>query len=150
MIEENRKDIESERAKVTIDLKNTVQITNWENRMKTDGTAIAKFCASWIKMHELQQLKLLNKTEEEFNLPVVRRSKKREHDEQNAEDSEEESELEFRVKGTETKTETKTEMPITKSRKLRKKKKKAANNITEDDDLPKENTDIVQDINDWD
>ncbi|CAL1684552.1 unnamed protein product [Lasius platythorax] len=146
MIEENRKYIENERAKLTIDLKNTVQITNWENRMKTDGTAIAKFYASWIKLHESQQLKLLNKTEEEFNIPVVRKLKKRTLDEQNAEDSEEESELEFRVKGTEIETET--EMLSSKTKKL-KKKKKVARNI-EDDDLPKENTDIVQDINDWD
>lgn len=143
MIEENRKYIENERAKLTIDLKNTVQITNWENRMKTDGTALAKFYASWIKLHESQQLKLLNKTEEEFNIPVVRKLKKRTLDEQNAEDSEEESELEFRVKGTEIETER--EMLSSKT----KKKKKVARNI-EDDDLPKENTDIVQDINDWD
>lgn len=145
MIEENRKYIENERAKLTIDLKNTVEITNWENRMKTDGTAIAKFYASWIKLHESQQLKLLNKIEEEFNIPVVRKLKKRALDEQNAEDSEEESELEFRIKGTETETET--EMSSNKTKKLIK-KKKIISNI--DDDLPKENTDIVQDISDWD
>lgn len=148
LIEENRKYIENERSKLTIDLKNTVGITNWETRMKTNGTAIAKFYASWIKLHESQQLKLLNKTEEEFNVPIVRKLKKRPLDEQNAESSEEESELEFRLKGTETKTKTDTEMPSTKTKKL-KKKKKVVSNI-EDDDLPKENTDIVQDINDWD
>ncbi|KAL6449010.1 hypothetical protein ACFW04_000612 [Cataglyphis niger] len=148
LIEENRKYIENERTKLTIDLKNTVEITNWENRLKTDGTAIAKFYASWIKLHESQQLKLLNKTEDEFNVPVVRKLKKRTLDEQNAEDeeSEEESELEFRVKGTETETET--EVLAKKTKKL-KKKRKIVNNI-EDDDLPKENTDIVQDIKDWD
>lgn len=146
MIEENRKYIENERAKVTIDLKNTVEITNWENRVKTDGTAIAKFYASWIKLHESQQLKLLNKTEEEINVPVVRKLKKRTLDEQNAENSEEESELEFRVKGTE--TETGTEMSSSKTKKLKKKKKEITSNI--DDDLPMENTDIVQDISDWD
>ncbi|EFN69102.1 Nucleolar complex protein 2-like protein [Camponotus floridanus] len=146
MIEENRKYIENERAKLTIDLKNTVEITNWENRMKT-GTAIAKFYASWIKFHESQQLKLLNKTEEELNIPVVRKLKKRTLDEQNTEDSEEESELEFRIKGTETEPET--EMSSNKTKKLiKKKKKKIISNI--DDDLPKENTDIVQDISDWD
>lgn len=147
MIEENRKYIENERAKVTIDLKNTAQITNWENRIKTDGTKIAKFCATWIKLHESQQLKLLNKTEEEFHIPVMRKSEKRKLDEQNAEDSEEESELEFRVKGTEIEIET--EKLPSKTKKLKKKKKKIVNNI-EDDDLPKENTDIVQDIDDWD
>lgn len=150
LIEENRKYIENERTKLTIDLKNTVEITNWENRLKTDGTAIAKFYASWIKLHESQQLKLLNKTEGEFNVPVVRKLKKRTLDEQNAEEeeSEEESELEFRVKGTGTETETKMLSNNKKTKKL-KKKRKVVSNI-EDDDLPKENTDIVQDINDWD
>lgn len=149
LIEENRKYIENERSKQTIDLKNTAEITNWENRMKTDGTAIAKFYASWIKLHESQQLKLLNKVEEEINVPVVRKLKKRTLDEKNAEDSEEESELEFRVKGAETEeTKTERERPSIKTKKL-KKKKKVVNNI-EDDDLPKDNTDIVQDINDWD
>lgn len=147
MIEENRKYIENERAKLTIDLKNTVQITNWENRIKTDGTKIANFCTTWIKLHESQQLKLLNKTEEEFHIPVVRKSEKRKLNEQNAEDSEEESELEFWVKGTEIETET--EKLPSKTKKLNKKKKKVVNNV-EDDDLPKENTDIIQDIDDWD
>lgn len=152
MIEENRKYIENERTKLTIDLKNTVEITNWENRIKTDGTAIAKFYASWIKLHESQQLKLLNKAEEKINIPVVRKLKKRTLNEQNVEkESDEESELEFRLKGTDIETET--EMSSSKTKKLKKKKKKITNindinNI--DDDLPKENTDIVQDISDWD
>lgn len=38
MIEENRKYIETERTKVTIDLRNMREITNWENRIKTDAT----------------------------------------------------------------------------------------------------------------
>ncbi|XP_070160038.1 nucleolar complex protein 2 [Polyergus mexicanus] len=148
LIEENRKYIENERTKLTIDLKNTTEITNSENRLKTDGTAIAKFYATWIKLHESQQLKLLNKTEEEFNVPIVRKLKKRTHDERNAEEEEEESELEFRVKGTGTETEMKILSNNKKTKKL-KKKRKVVSNI-EDDDLPKENTDIVQDINDWD
>ncbi|XP_011176121.1 nucleolar complex protein 2 homolog isoform X2 [Solenopsis invicta] len=148
MIEENRKYIETERVKITIDLKNTTEITNWENRIKTDGTEIAKFYASWIKIHKSQMLKLLTKNEEELNVPA-RMPKKQKLDEHSAEDSEEESELEFRLKGTVSETETKKSLNKTKKRKKNKEKKKT-NNI-EDEDLPREDTDIVQDINsdDW-
>lgn len=147
MIEENRKYIETERSKVTIDLKNTAEITNWENRVKTDCTEIAKFYASWIKIHKSQMLKLLTKNEEEFNIPT-RLSKKQKLDERNAEESEEESELEFRIKGTESETERKKTLNKAKKRK-KSKEKKTTNNI--EDDLPREDTDIVQDINsdDW-
>lgn len=147
MIEENRKYIETERTKVTIDLKNTAEIANWENRMKTNGTEIAKFYASWIKIHKSQMLKLLTKNEEEVNVPV-RKPKKQKLNERNAEDSEEESELEFRLKGMESETEMKKPLNKTKKRK-KNQKKKTTNNI--EDDLPREDTDIVQDINsdDW-
>lgn len=148
MIEENRKYIETERTKITIDLRNTAEITNWENRIKTDGTEIAKFYASWIKIHKSQMLKLLTKNEEEINIPV-RLPKKQKLDELNAEGSEEESELEFRLKGTESETERKTSLNKAKKRK-KSKKIKTINNV-EDEDLPREDTDIVQDINsdDW-
>jgi nucleolar complex protein 2 len=157
MIEENRKYIETERTKVTMDLRNMGEITNWENRIKTDGTEIAKFYATWIKMHESQKLKVLTKNEEEID--VIRQSKKQKFDEQVAEDSEEESELEFRVKGSETKIETKestnTANKLAKKTvntiKRNKNKKKRVPKNTEDD-LPRENTDIILDINsdDWD
>lgn len=52
VIEENRKYIETERAKAEIDLQNMAKIINWENRIKTDGTAIAKFYASCINYRE--------------------------------------------------------------------------------------------------
>lgn len=145
MIEENRKYIETERTKITIDLRNTAEITNWENRIKTDGTEIAKFYASWIKIHKSQMLKLLTKNEEEINIPV-RLPKKQKLDERNAEDSEEESEFEFRLKGTESKTERKKSLNKAKKRK----KIKTINNV-ENEDLPREEPDIVQDINsdDW-
>lgn len=144
MIEENRKYIESERRKVTIDLRNIGDITNWENRVKTDGTEIANFYATWIKLHESQKLKMLTKNEEEINAPILRQLKKQTIDEQD-EDSNEESELEFRVKGSETKIETKGLINTTK----KSKKKKVTKNFEED--LPRENTDIVLNINndDW-
>ncbi|XP_018349997.1 PREDICTED: nucleolar complex protein 2 homolog isoform X1 [Trachymyrmex septentrionalis] len=148
MIEENRKYIEAERIKITIDLKNTAEITNWENRMKTDGTEISKFYTSWIEIHKSQMLKLLTKNEEVVNVPV-KTPKKQKLDEQNAEDSEEESEFELRLKGTESKTETKKSLNKTKKCKKNKKQKIASN--IEDENLPREDTDIVQDINidDW-
>ncbi|XP_011703942.1 PREDICTED: nucleolar complex protein 2 homolog [Wasmannia auropunctata] len=148
MIEENRKYIEAERIKIPIDLKNTAEITNWENRVKTDGTEIAKFYASWIQIHKSQMLKLLTKNEEVLNVPA-RALKRQKLDERDAEDSEEESEFEFRLKGTESEGETK--KPINKAKKHKKNKKRKTINNVEDEDLPKEDTDIVQDINsdDW-
>ncbi|XP_011865771.1 PREDICTED: nucleolar complex protein 2 homolog [Vollenhovia emeryi] len=149
MIEENRKYIEAERNKMTIDLKNTAEIANWENRIKTDGTEIAKFYASWIKIHKSKMLKLLTKNDEKVNVPV-RLPRKQKLDERDAEDSEEESELEFRLKGTGSKAEGK--MPPSKAKKRKKSKGKETSNNIEDEDLPREDTDIVQDINsdDWD
>ncbi|KAG5312053.1 NOC2L protein, partial [Pseudoatta argentina] len=147
MIEENRKSIETERIKITIDLKNTAEITNWENRIKTDGTEISKFYTSWIEIHKSQMLKLLTKNEEVLNIPV-KTPKKQKLDEQNAEDSEE-SEFELRLKDTESEIETKKSLNKTKKRKKNKKRKIASN--IEDENLPREDTDIVQDINidDW-
>ncbi|KAG5344546.1 NOC2L protein, partial [Acromyrmex charruanus] len=147
MIEENRKCIEAERIKITIDLKNTAEITNWENRIKTDGTEISKFYTSWIEIHKSQMLKLLTKNEEVLNIPV-KTPKKQKLDEQNAEDSEE-SEFELRLKDTESEIETKKSLNKTKKRKKNKKQKIASN--IEDENLPREDTDIVQDINidDW-
>lgn len=154
-IEENRRYIETERIKIPIDLKNMEEITNWENRIKTDGTSIAKFYASWIKLHESQKLKLLTKTEEisEYKLPVMKKSKKRELDEQVDEESENESELELQVKEMNGNTREKLATSKSKSKTVNKSKKKmkiSTKNI-EDEDLPRENTDIVQDINgdDW-
>ncbi|KYM93137.1 Nucleolar complex protein 2 like protein [Atta colombica] len=149
MIEENRKCIEAERIKITIDLKNTAEITNWENKMKTDGTEISKFYTSWIEIHKSQMLKLLTKNEEVLNVSI-KTLKKQKLDEQNAEDSEEESEFELRLKGTESEAETKKSLNKMKKHK-KNKKQKIANNI-EDENLLKEDTDIVQDINinDWD
>lgn len=132
------------------------EITNWENRVKRNGTAIAKFYASWIKFHESQKLKLLTKSDDvsDYNLPVVRKSKKQKLDQQDIDESEEESEFEFRIK--ETNGETK-KLPTSKPSKRKKKKMKISENENtesdiKDEDLPTENTDIVQDINsdDWD
>lgn len=97
MIEENRKYIETERAKATVDLKNMAEITNWENRTKTDGTAIARFYASFVMPRETRKLKLLTKHEKEFKIPVGKKSTKHKLDEQNTEDTEED-EFEFLVK----------------------------------------------------
>ncbi|KAG7212851.1 hypothetical protein KM043_002205 [Ampulex compressa] len=144
-IQENRKFIENERSKTTIDLKNIPDITNWENRIKTQGTALMKFYTSWIKIHQSQKLKLLTKNDEvaELNLPKIRKSKKSSSQELEEEESEDESDLDMQFK-----------KPGTTPKKSRepKKKKKKVNDEADDYDLPTENTDIVQDINsdDWD
>lgn len=159
MIEENGKYIETERTKVTIDLRNMGEVTNWENRIKTDGTEIAKFYATWIKLHESQKLKMITKNEEEIDASVLRQSKKQKLDEQDAKDSDEESELEFRLKEPEAKI-VETSKPtnaikkhvketINITKRSKNEKKKLAKNS--EDDLPRESTDIVLDINsdDW-
>ncbi|TGZ37887.1 nucleolar complex protein 2-like isoform X1 [Temnothorax longispinosus] len=122
VIEENRTYIETERAKAAIDLQNMAKIINWENRIKTDGTAIAKFYASCIKHRESQNLKFLTKNEKEFNVPVERKSVKHKLDEQSAEDSEEESEFEFQMK--ETESEIRAERRLNKKKINKNKKKK--------------------------
>lgn len=151
-IEENRKYIETERAKEIFDLKNMSEIENWENRIKTQGTTLAKFYDSWIKIHQSQKLKQLTKNDEmaEFNLPNIRKSKKKKLDEEN-ESTEEESDFELHIKGTEEKSENK-KIPIKKTKKKLKKTIKETNQkVPEENDLPTENTDIVMDINsdDW-
>ncbi|XP_076239293.1 nucleolar complex protein 2 [Calliopsis andreniformis] len=159
-IEENRKYIEMERNKTIIDLKNMQEIKNWENRIKVEGTSLAKFYESWIKIHQSQKLKLLTKNEEiaEYALPTIRKPKRGKSDEANeeSEDSEgdeinedmsdEESDFELRIKSGEQKSG-----PPAKPKKKNKKKIKMNKKI-DDIDLPRENTDIVQDINsdDWD
>ncbi|XP_017876479.1 nucleolar complex protein 2 homolog [Ceratina calcarata] len=146
-IEENRKYIETERSKTVLDLKNLPEIKNWENKIKTQGTSIAKFYESWVKIHQSQKLKLLTKNEEiaEYTLPTLKKLKKRTTTEENAESSEE-SDFELRIKSS--------DQPETEKPPKPKKKKKRSKVIKKTNDivLPKENTDIVQDINsdDWD
>lgn len=117
MIEENRKHIETERSKAVIDLKNMAEITNWENRMKTDDTTIAKFYSSCVKLHKSQKLKLLTKNEEEFNVPVGRKSMKYKLDEQNAEDSEDEFKFQVKETGSEIRAEKQLKKKIKKNKK---------------------------------
>ncbi|XP_028045568.1 nucleolar complex protein 2 homolog [Monomorium pharaonis] len=68
VIEENKRYIETERTKATVDLKNMAEIVNWENRIKTDGTAIAKYYVSCIKLCEFQKSKFLTKNTENSNV----------------------------------------------------------------------------------
>ncbi|XP_048261065.1 nucleolar complex protein 2 homolog isoform X2 [Bombus terrestris] len=141
-IVENRKYIETERNKTVIDLKNMQEIKNWENKIKVQGTSLSKFYESWIKIHQSQKLKLLTKNEDiaEYSLPTIRKLKKGKEDK---EESSDESEFDMKIKSNEEKSE--------KRSRPKKKKLKVSKGI-QDIDLPKENTDIVQDINsdDWD
>ncbi|KZC06791.1 PREDICTED: nucleolar complex protein 2 homolog [Dufourea novaeangliae] len=146
-IDENRKYIETERKKTVIDLKNMSEIKNWENGIKMQGTSISKFYESWIKIYQSQKLKMLTKNDAiaEYNLPTLKKLKKRKSNEESAEESDEESDFELRIKSNEDKPEVPTKT---------KKKKKKINKVvpTNNIDLPTEMTDIVQDINsdDWD
>jgi len=161
MIEENRKYILDKRSMVTVELHDMTKITEWENRVKMEGTAISKFYASWIKIHEAQKLKLLNSNKEEkSNVPTVKRTKRSLDEEEDAEDSEEESEFELRIKGAED-AEEKTEKSSSKikTKPGRNKKKKAKMNTKDTDnieekELEEENKipDIVENITsqDWD
>ncbi|KAL6258102.1 hypothetical protein P5V15_010020 [Pogonomyrmex californicus] len=151
LIEENRKYIETERTNAKIDLKNIAKIMNLENKMKTNGTELAKFYVSWIKLYESQKLKHLTKNEEEIDIPV-RKLKKQKLNEQNT-DSEEESEFELTLKGTKSKTEKKKSSNIKKTVKKNKKISIKDEDINvEDEDVSKDDMDIVQDINsdEWD
>lgn len=144
-IEENKKYIEVERNKTVINLKNMTEIKNWENGIKTQGTSIAKFYESWVKIHQSQKLKLLTRNDEiaEYNLPTIRKSKKGKSIEENAAESSDESEFDMRIKS----DKERSEKPFKPKRKKLKVNKQIAKI-----DLPKENTDIVQDITsaDWD
>lgn len=141
-IAENRKYIETERNKTTLDLKNMQEIKNWENKIKVQGTSLSKFYESWIKIHQSQKLKLLTKNEDiaEYSLPTIRKLKKGKEDK---EESSDESEFDMRIKSDDRKSE--------KHSRPKRKKLKVSKAI-KDIDLPKENADIVQDINsdDWD
>lgn len=149
-IEENRKYIEKERNKTVIDLRNMSEIKNWETQIKTQGTSIAKFYDSWIKIYQSQKLKMLTKNEEiaEYNLPKLKKSKRAKSDERIIAESDDESDFELHIKSNEGKPEKKPEKPV----KTKKKKTKISKPTTTEDDLPREMTDIVQDINsdDWD
>ncbi|XP_031833246.1 nucleolar complex protein 2 [Nomia melanderi] len=149
-IEENRKYIEKERSKRIIDLRNMSEVKNWETQIKTQGTSISKFYESWIKIYQSQKLKMLTKNEDlgEYNLPTLKKSKRAKSDERILEESDDESDFELHIKSNDGKPEKKPEKPV----KTKKKKTKISKPTTSDDDLPREMTDIVQDINsdDWD
>jgi len=160
-MEDNRKYILDKRSTMIVELNNMSAITEWENTVKTEGTAISKYYASWIKIHEARKLKLLNKKEEEFNVPVIKRAKRpldnEDNEDNEAEDSDDESEFELRLKGAEgaeEKTEKSSSKVKTKPEKSKKKKRKMitknANDI-EDKKLEEENPDVVRNINskDW-
>ena len=146
-IEENRKYIEAERNKTVIDLKDMSGIKNFENKIRTQGASLPQFYESWVKIHQSQKLKLLTRNEDiaEYNLPKLRKPKRGKLIEDSEEESGEESDFELRIKNGDEKPKPK---PPAKPKKKKLKPSKKNDNI----DLPRENTDIVEDINsgDWD
>lgn len=150
-IEENRKYIESERSKVTLDLKDLTSIKNWEQSIKTRETSLSKFYESWIKIHQAQKLKALTNNDAvgDYKLPAVVKSSK--NKDNSIEESEDESDFELTMKGD--KKQQKRKLKPEKSVKPKAKKKKTNTNQNQrNDQLPTTNSDIVRDIDtrDWD
>lgn len=143
-IEEGRKSIELGRAKETFDLRDLPKIENWERRVKTAGTPVSKFYDSWVKVHQAQKLKLITRNDEaaDVKLPALKKSKRARRER----DSDEDSELEIPVE------EMERRLAKQKEAKKTKKAKKVKSPTEEEDELPRDAADIVEDIkgDDWD
>ncbi|XP_058798765.1 nucleolar complex protein 2 homolog isoform X2 [Phymastichus coffea] len=142
-IEENRKFIENERAKRTFNLADLADVELWEQKIKTGGTPIGKFYESWIKVHEQTKLKMLTQNETmaaDFKVPSIKRKAKRVE-----RDSDEDSELEIPAEEMERRLKK-------EAKKSKRKAKKAKKSMDDEEELPLESSDLVQDIksSDWD
>ncbi|XP_078036307.1 nucleolar complex protein 2 [Augochlora pura] len=155
-IDENRKFIEKERTKTVIDLRNMQEVKNWENNIKKQGTSLAKFYKSWNEIYQSQKLKMLTKNEEiaEYALPTLKKLKRPNSNEGFLDESDDESDFELRIKSDDGKSEDKSEdtKKPTKAKKKKKMKTSTRSTPVDEDDLPTETMDIVQDISstDWD
>lgn len=140
-IEENRKFIEKERSKATFDFKNMKEIQNWELRLQSDKTPLIKFYDSWYKVNQTQKMKLLTQNDQEadFKLPSLRKSKGNKR----RAGSEDDSDLDMPVEEFERRQQKK---------KQKKKSLKVRRTDDAEEDLPRDNTDIVKDMKmgDWD
>ncbi|XP_014238035.1 nucleolar complex protein 2 homolog [Trichogramma pretiosum] len=77
-IEENSRFIMSERATVTLNLKNTAEVEAWEKKMLEVGTPLNKFFESWNRVQKVQKRKRITENEEnaaEFKMPQLKRKK---------------------------------------------------------------------------
>ncbi|XP_033226481.1 nucleolar complex protein 2 homolog [Belonocnema kinseyi] len=141
-IEENRKFVEKERSKATFDFKNMKEIQNWEIRLQSEKTPLVKFYDSWYKVNQSQKMKLLTQNDEEadFKLPLLRKSKGNKR----RASSEDDSDLDMPVEEFERRQEKKKQKK--KMMKGRRRRDEA------EEDLPRDNTDIVKDMKmgDWD
>ncbi|XP_034951113.1 nucleolar complex protein 2 homolog [Chelonus insularis] len=140
-IQENAQFIETERKKITVDLKDLASIKNWENTIKNQGTPLIKFYKSWFEIHQSQKLKLLtqNDSMSDLKLPVIKKSNKK----RNNNDSDN-SDLDM--------TEEQLKAMDKKQKAQKKKKRKVVHENKNGGDFSIDNNvDIVEDmtLNDW-
>lgn len=161
-IEENSKYITDLRSKKVFNLQDMGEIKNWENGVKVEGTNLAKYYDSWIKIHQDQKMKDITQNDELGKYDFLNLTKsKRKSNEEDAMSSEEESDFELRMKGEGEETDEDVSVEVSKNTKLKRKKKltkskvSAKNaivnqNVTEEDDDDDSKEDIVTDIIDPD
>ncbi|XP_023247323.1 nucleolar complex protein 2 homolog isoform X2 [Copidosoma floridanum] len=142
-IEENRKFIITERSKRTFDLFNLKEIDAWESEIKAKGTPLNKFYEAWLKVHEVQKMKMLTQNDEiaaEMHVPPAKKPKR---GKPRPSDSDEDSDLEIPVEEMEKRLK---KSAAKKAKKTPQKSKNQVESEDNDDDV----MDVVQDIKDWD
>ncbi|XP_011300946.1 nucleolar complex protein 2 homolog [Fopius arisanus] len=137
-IQENRQFIENERNKIIVDLSDMQAIKNWENTIKNKGTPLSKFYESWYTLHQSQNLKMLTQNDENFNVPTLKRNKRKQND------FDHDSDLDMPVE------EMNKLLKKQEEKKMKKKKQRIPSKVS-NEDLPTDNNDIVTDTNvdDW-
>ncbi|XP_014609507.1 PREDICTED: nucleolar complex protein 2 homolog [Polistes canadensis] len=161
-IEENSKYITDLRSKKVFNLQDIGEIKNWENGVKVEGTNLAKYYDSWIKIHQDQKMKDITQNDELGKYDFLNLTKsKRKSNEEDAMSSEEESDFELRMKGEGEENDEDVSVEGSKNKKLKRKKKSTKSkvsaknavvyqNMTEEDDDDDSKEDIVTDIIDPD
>ena len=134
-IEENRKYIEKERSKTTFDFKNMKEFLNWEINIKREGTPLIKFHDNWMKVHQMKKMKLLTQNDElaDNKLPSIKKFRI------NRIPASDDEDLDMKIEEFERRQKKKKPSKVKKSDKL-------------EEDLSREDIDIVEDMNmdDWD
>lgn len=143
-IQENRQFVEEERNKIIVDLSDMGTIKNWENRLKNQGTPLAKFYESWWKLHQSQKMKLLTQNDElaDCKLPKLNKSKGKKRTTDNGHDSD----LDMPVEAMNELLKKQAE------RKMNKKKKQKVTDVRGNEELPMDDNDTVRkmSLDDWD
>lgn len=159
-IEENSKHITDLRSKKVFNLQDIGEIKNWENGVKVEGTNLAKYYDSWIKIHQDQKMKEITQNDElgKYDFLNLTKSKRKKSNEEEAMSSEEESDFELRMKeegkenGEDVSGEGSKNTKIKRKKRSTKRKVSIAKDavVTEEDDDDDNKEDIVTDIIDPD